>query len=151
MRLSPWDQKYGREPKRQETRPFDFDGEEYPITLIEADEFDLGLIFDKAQEYVRLYVRDGDDEPLKLIAPDMQQVRLSEHQAHNIAGLEVMQVPDEGDAPYSMLDWCGIALRFPETWKAILGFQGEMSRKALSPGKARARSAIPEPSGPPSS
>ena len=121
-RVSPWDSRFQRsKPLRRETKSFpcinpetgEDVGQEIELTFQEMDEVLQGVSVDKSLDYIERYVR-GEDE---LLTPLGQRVQMSEYLSRVVANLEAI---DCGPDPYSPLDWIGVAITWPGTWKQIL-------------------------------
>lgn len=60
--------------------------------------------------------------------PDGELLEPSEDLLQTVAMLVKMQVPPgEGDLPYDLIAWLGVATRFPSAWLKILEWAGELS------------------------
>lgn len=134
-KISPWDDHYRRPSLKREARSFPLDpdepeGKAIRLTFEELDECSGGIAIDKAREYESRYVpAAGGTETL--LTPDGRVVPMSGYLCRVIANLEAMERPEQGDRwaagewAYTLLDWIGIAQKFPRVWREILRWGNE--------------------------
>ena len=132
-RLNPWDAQYKRPERRTVTVAFT-EPVEWAVTLREPSELDRARIVDQHQEWLETYVTGaGDQPPLPLLTPDGQTVTVANPILYCFACLSAMQIPAAGEEPYSLLDWVGIAEKFPAAFRELADAMGALTRPAPAP------------------
>lgn len=135
-RINVWDQQYQRPEAPPVSRTLTAPGcPALPLTLRRLGALEAAVAADKAREYAATYVEGtGDQPPMALLFPGGKRVPLSELMLQNVATLEQMQVADEGDEPYQLIEWLGIADRFPALWGQVIRFSNEVQNPPGDPG-----------------
>lgn len=112
--VSPWDDIFEEtEPPRRDSRAFPLKGgRTFDLTLEELDPLTRSVAHDKARDYCRLYIIQG--EPL--LDPNGKAFAVSESVLTLIAALETMQQVPDGQAKYGLTDWLGYATRGKALW-----------------------------------
>lgn len=156
-RVNPWSLPFAALP--EERREFeDGNGGTFTLAMRALD----GLEFTKAgavgQQYVESYVEPPAGQPLLPIAgPSGEAIELDEGACRLIAWLEQMQVTENGEPPYSFMDWIGFAKHRRDVWlwgieavNTLMGAsQDRLKNSPAAPGSSpaprsrKARSATP--------
>jgi hypothetical protein len=128
-KTSPW----SKVKTRQAPRTLPVEMPSFGTTRLRALEWpELMQVLDRADEYVGRYVTgagNADGKPGKLMAPTVppQSVPMSRRLCNIIAQLEAMEVPEEGEEPWGIIDWAGVTLSEPD-WQAVLAVFNELDR-----------------------
>lgn len=139
-RISPW--QFSRPRNRTETIELpELDPEEErekpdykPTCLVlreAADNLRQGQIWDLVERYCYQHVAPPGKKPRQALAgPDREVVETSRDLFYNVAAVELMQVPQEGQEPFQMLEIIGIAKCLEHRWKEILEAVQRLSQPA---------------------
>lgn len=115
-RVNPWS--LPREPLPEASETFsDGNGSTFTLRLRGLDGIEMTRAGYRANDYTTRYVNPPDGaEVLPLGGPDGEIITLTEPDARVIAELEEMQVPDDGEAPYNLVEWYGFGKFRPDVW-----------------------------------
>ena len=112
-------------------------GEKLVLTLRQLTTVEEFRSLDAAAEYTRVHV-DGDEEQEALpLALPSGPVQLSRSLCSSIAVLEAMQVAENDEAPYSLIEWVAFALAMPKAFTAASRWANEINlgtAKGAAPG-----------------
>ena len=137
-RVNPWTLK--RRPRVQDTRTFiSAENLDQPLTLTlraSAETGDLLAPHEDAAEFVRTYVTGYKDEkgewtpPTSLVPPEGEPVTFTRSFCKLIAELLRMQVPQEGDAPYTFEEMALILSGMSDVTPDIAEWKDELIARA---------------------
>ena len=119
-RSNPW--ALPRVQERRFERTFEDPEQEEPLTLTlrRPDPMVFSGYMEQATEWAKIYAAG-------VPTPDGDLYPVPENQWFIIASLMAADAPEEGEQPYTELEWIGISLRYPNAWLPICSWLPEVT------------------------
>ncbi len=137
-RINPFSYKRPERPvfTREFTDPL-VPGEAFTLRLRSLDAPEAAVGVERAQELTKLHVtgdKDAGVPPVDMPLGELTTVP-SEVLFHSVCSLELMQVPPEGEQPYSAYELIGLSITWPNAWSSVLKFIREVNEKSRGSAK----------------